>query len=781
MAIEFIVAGVDDGASARTKINQAIVEANKVVGKADQTALTAEANARQTADNNLQSQITQRATLVALSGEISARQQADQQEALARQEADQAETDARVAGDNARATYAEVASEPTRPGEANRFFTADLVGDPATITPLPDDWKVVGQNGAVIAIPGAGKVAPLAVRRVEPQRQYRVRAVVQRATNTEDPANDAIRIGLQWLDRNKADAGRTICVDLVDITTANGRLGYFFNFATADADNIDFTAPAGAVYVRPFVQTFGSGITHVEVIEIVDLSDTVEFSPDVSEWMRQLAGFNWRLEDATTRLGVAEENIEASHNASWFTEGTLNDARLSGNVLFRNKEQTVTAAKTFLAELRMQDAILIGDGEVENPGDAEAPTATARILGDGDHLSIAPTDKAGGYNTLRELTFSHIYNVWLVEGGFRTTGTFVATEDGQIGRDLSVGRDATVSGDLDVAGSAQIAGDLGVVEDLGVLGNLAVYGGHISPPLGTAALPGIAPESDLDTGIYFPAANQMGFATGGTVRALLSTTEWQINVTISGTTVQSGGYDTTSGRLARVQAGGYFGYGGSQPNALSTAGALDAIDRSSIYRVSSANVVTVNGPAGAGGGVVLTTTFDASNAVQVYCEVSANARIWWRTKTAGVWGGYQRHLSAAEIGSSVQGYDADLAAIAALTTTAYGRGLLTLSGAPALRAQVNTYGVINTDADATLTVGTDAERIRHTATLTADRAITLATAGVAAGAVFRITRTGGGAFNLNVGTGPLKALATNTWATFVYDGAAWYLAEYGAL
>lgn len=85
---------------------------------------------------------------------------------------------------------------------------------------------------------------------------------------------------------------------------------------------------------------------------------------------------------------------------------------------------------------------------------------------------------------------------------------------------------------------------------------------------------------------------------------------------------------------------------------------------------------------------------------------------------------------------------------------------------------------VATDANLTLTWGTDAETIRHTGTLTADRAVTLSTTGAVKGARWRIVRTGSG-FNLNVGTGPLKALVQNTWAEFVYDGTAWFLAEYG--
>lgn len=93
-----------------------------------------------------------------------------------------------------------------------------------------------------------------------------------------------------------------------------------------------------------------------------------------------------------------------------------------------------------------------------------------------------------------------------------------------------------------------------------------------------------------------------------------------------------------------------------------------------------------------------------------------------------------------------------------------------------------------TNAAFTLTWPTSAPFILHTGTLTADRAVTLAIPGAPvgtptppSGATFTITRTGAGAFNLNVGTGPLKALATNTWGKFTYDGSAWYLSAYGAL
>jgi len=92
------------------------------------------------------------------------------------------------------------------------------------------------------------------------------------------------------------------------------------------------------------------------------------------------------------------------------------------------------------------------------------------------------------------------------------------------------------------------------------------------------------------------------------------------------------------------------------------------------------------------------------------------------------------------------------------------------------------YSTVATDADFGLTPGAAETLCRHTGTLTTARAVTLNTTNALPGRTkVRITRTGGGAFNLNVGTGPLKAMASNTWADFVYDGSAFYLAAYGAL
>lgn len=87
------------------------------------------------------------------------------------------------------------------------------------------------------------------------------------------------------------------------------------------------------------------------------------------------------------------------------------------------------------------------------------------------------------------------------------------------------------------------------------------------------------------------------------------------------------------------------------------------------------------------------------------------------------------------------------------------------------------------DAAKTLIVGqSERTQVWNTA-ITADRAVTLSATNAYNGARFRIVRTAAatGAFNLNVGTGPLKALAAGEWCDVEYDGTNWFLAAFGSL
>lgn len=253
MAIAPITVG---DTSARAKINAAIEQANLVAGKAEQSALTAEAQARQQA----------------VAAEAQARAQGLAAEAQARQQG-LAARDSAIAE---RLSQAEHLSAAGRLGEAPRAATADLDGAPASIEPIAADRLVVSAtSGAVLNVAGAASVAPRSVQRLEPGRRYRLRVVIQRVSDTSDPAGDTVRIGLRWLKADKSGLATTVLSDLVGVSVASGRLEYVYAIATID-DDVDAVAPAGAIYARPFVRFYGDGEAHVEVMAWEDLALAVE-------------------------------------------------------------------------------------------------------------------------------------------------------------------------------------------------------------------------------------------------------------------------------------------------------------------------------------------------------------------------------------------------------------------------------------------------------------------------------------------------------------------------
>jgi hypothetical protein len=81
----------------------------------------------------------------------------------------------------------------------------------------------------------------------------------------------------------------------------------------------------------------------------------------------------------------------------------------------------------------------------------------------------------------------------------------------------------------------------------------------------------------------------------------------------------------------------------------------------------------------------------------------------------------------------------------------------------------------------TLTPASSPYHTLYSGTMTATRPVTLSTTLATIGMTYRITRTAGGAFDLTVGTGPLKTLTPNTWCDVTFDGTAYYLSAYGAL
>ncbi len=294
MAIQPIVEGDN---AARAKTNAAIAKANEVDGKASIAALAAESAARF-------------AHVLA--------------EAQARQSGDDALT-------AAKSTRAEANDDQIGPGEFPALWTSDVLAASPDPAPLASNLAVTSVNGRAIRAVGSLTVGPKRLVRIEAGRTYLARFAVQREANSNDPSNDGVRLAVLWFSASKAFIGSSLVSDLLDLTVASGRQSISATMARAAGAGIDFVAPAGARYARPYVQCFGNGaVTDIEVVDMVDVTDSSIWSPDVS-------AFNTRLTavegvDPGGRLDDIEAILDAPNTKAFRTRGDAEAATVPATV-----------------------------------------------------------------------------------------------------------------------------------------------------------------------------------------------------------------------------------------------------------------------------------------------------------------------------------------------------------------------------------------------------------------------------------------------------------------
>lgn len=86
---------------------------------------------------------------------------------------------------------------------------------------------------------------------------------------------------------------------------------------------------------------------------------------------------------------------------------------------------------------------------------------------------------------------------------------------------------------------------------------------------GTAAEPAMSFDGDPDTGMFRPAANQIGLSAGGVTRALITGTGMTLTGLLSGTAVTQSPTDATAGRLLKAGDGGILGQAIAPSSAIS--------------------------------------------------------------------------------------------------------------------------------------------------------------------------------------------------------------------
>lgn len=230
--------------------------------------------------------------------------------------------DARLIAE-ARARISTASADPSRPGDGPTVFTAaGTSGGSEALPGLPASLVAFGDNGTVARVVGAGIVASRRQSAIERGRVYRARWAFQRRANAADPSGHAIVIGVAWLDqaRNQIPgaAGTTTVKAYLDLRVSDGRQEFATSIGASGATGVLTAAPAGAVYARPFVRTYGEdGATDIEVIDLVDLSDLVVVPDIAADAVARLDALE--SADLPDRVALLEANGQTPNSRTYAT------------------------------------------------------------------------------------------------------------------------------------------------------------------------------------------------------------------------------------------------------------------------------------------------------------------------------------------------------------------------------------------------------------------------------------------------------------------------------
>jgi hypothetical protein len=153
---------------------------------------------------------------------------------------------------------------------------------------------------------------------------------------------------------------------------------------------------------------------------------------------------------------------------------------------------------------------------------------------------------------------------------------------------------------------------------------------------GSPSQPGLAFAGMAGTGVFSPAAGQIGLTTAGVQRAVLSASGFSIQVPVTGNAVTQTGRDRTAGRLVKV---GDYGLGGAQilPNATS----LEALDLPPGYYSYATGGTLTGGPeTGAWPHALHVIEISASTTGNLRRRMYVSARVTTLLTSCRVWVGF---------------------------------------------------------------------------------------------------------------------------------------------
>lgn len=243
-----------------------------------------------------------------------------------------------------------------RPGDAPDFFEA------TNATPN------VSVGGSVMRFSGAGSVYSKVSVPFQPNDRYTFRVAYSRLQDSNDPANDGIRAGVDWYNAAGTKISEQILHSNNNLTTLSGRVEFTTSVALPGVAGVNVYAPSSARYAKPWFRTYGGN--HLTDLEICGLVYAPTPAPAVIEADDIVIppGFQWPAGSIPPGAGVSDPYTVAR---TFYVTMAGSDAN-AGTSLSVPKA-TIGSALASAAALNAPAIVIVHPGEYEVQPDTDIP------------------------------------------------------------------------------------------------------------------------------------------------------------------------------------------------------------------------------------------------------------------------------------------------------------------------------------------------------------------------------------------------------------------------